>query len=85
VIGSVTPVASTQTAILRSEHAGLEVYRLGIGARLFLMPAPHGFVAGPAAEGLLATLLAGLDHEVIIFDPPGAFRSTRPARADFTL
>jgi proline iminopeptidase len=65
-----------------SEHAGLAVYQLGSGEPLLLMPAPHGFVAGPTAEGPLATLLARLGRTVITFDPPGAFRSTRTARVN---
>jgi pimeloyl-ACP methyl ester carboxylesterase len=58
------------------------VYQLGSGSPLLLLPAPHGFVAGPTAEGPLARLLAALDRMVITFDPPGAFRSTRPAHVD---
>jgi pimeloyl-ACP methyl ester carboxylesterase len=73
---------SMQSAIVCSEHAGLAVYRLGSGEPLLLMPAPHGFVAGSMAEGPLARLLAGFGRSVITFDPPGAFRSTRPARID---
>ena len=75
-------ILSTESGIIRSEHAGLAMYRLGSGEPLLLMPAPHGFVAGPTAEGPLATLLATLGRTVITFDPPGAFRSTRPARID---
>lgn len=77
-------VVSTESPIICTEHMGLAVYRLGIGAAVLLVPAPHGFVAGPVAEGPLARLLAALGREVITFDPPGAFRSTRPARVDMT-
>jgi pimeloyl-ACP methyl ester carboxylesterase len=75
-------ILSTESGIIRSEHAGLAVYRIGIGEPLLLMPAPHGFVAGPTVEAPLATLLTTLGRTVITFDPPGAFRSTRPARVD---
>jgi proline iminopeptidase len=66
--------------IVCGDRAGLAVYQLGMGEPL--LPAPHGFVAGPAAEGPLAALLAEQGDTVITFDPPDAFRSTRPARVD---
>jgi len=75
-------VLSTESGIIHSEHAELALYRIGLGKPLLLMPAPHGFVAGPAAESPLARLLAALGRAVITFYPPGAFHSTRPARAD---
>lgn len=59
---------------------GLAVYEMGEGEPLLLMPYPHGFATGPAAEGPLAQLIAGLGRRVLTFDPPGAFRSTRPAQ-----
>jgi hypothetical protein len=76
-------VLSTQSAIVCNQHAGLAIYRLGSGEPLLLIPAPHGFVAGPTAEGPLAALLTALGHTVITFDPPGAFRSARPGAARF--
>jgi pimeloyl-ACP methyl ester carboxylesterase len=75
-------VASTQSTIACREHTGLAVYRLGSSSPLLLMPTPHGFVVRPTPEGPMATLLAALGRAVITFDPPGAFRSTRPARVD---
>lgn len=63
-------------------HDGLAVYARGTGEPLFLMPYPHGFTSGPITEGSLATLLKGLGHCVVSFDPPGAHASTRPPRVD---
>lgn len=65
-----------------SMHDGLAVYRLGAGEPLLLLPYPHGSTMRPMAEGLLAAQLAGLGRSVITFDPPGAYRSTRPPRVD---
>src|SRR5438445_898425 len=45
-------------------------------------PIPHGWTRVSIAEDTLIRLLAGLDRRVITFDPPGAYRSTRPARVD---
>lgn len=56
---------------------GLAVYRLGEGAPLLLFPYPHASTLRPMAEDNLAALLAGLGFQVITFDPPGAYRSTR--------
>lgn len=63
-------------------RGGLAIYTVGLGEPLLLMPYPHGFTLESTAEGPLARLLAGLGRQVITFDPPGAFRSTRPARVD---
>ena len=63
-------------------HDGLAVYRLGAGEPLLLFPYPHGSTLRPMAEDKLAALLAGLDRQVITFDPPGAYRSTRAMRCD---
>ena len=41
-----------------------------------------GATTGPMAEGPLTQLLVGLGRRVITFDPPGAYRSSRPARCD---
>ena len=46
------------------------------------MPYPHGFPLCSTAEGPLAPLLLRLGRSVVTFDPPGAFRSARPARVD---
>jgi len=55
------------------------MYEAGDGEPLLLMPYPHGF--GLAfAEWPLARLFQELGWRVVTFDPPGAFRSTRPAQ-----
>ncbi len=61
---------------------GLAVYRVGAGEPLLLLPYPHASTLRPMAEDKLAALLAGLARQVITFDPPGAYRSTRPMRCD---
>jgi pimeloyl-ACP methyl ester carboxylesterase len=61
---------------------GLAIYRVGQGEPLLLMPYPHASTSAPTAETKLATLLAGLPRQALTFDPPGAYRSTRPGRAD---
>jgi proline iminopeptidase len=61
---------------------GLAVYDVGRGEPLLLMPYPHGWTTVSIAEDTLLPLLAGLGRRVISFDPPGAYRSTRPARVD---
>ena len=61
---------------------GLAVYDVGSGLPLLLMPYPHGFTHSPMADGALARCLAGAGRRVITFDPPGAYRSTRPATVD---
>ena len=63
-------------------HDGLAVYRLGSGEPVLLFPYPHGSTLRSMAEDSLAALLAGLERQVITFDPPGAYRSTRPMRCD---
>ncbi|MCA9871421.1 MAG: alpha/beta hydrolase [Caldilineae bacterium] len=63
-------------------HDGLAIYRLGDGEPLLLFPYPHGSTFRSMAENPLARLLAGLGRQVITFDPPSAFRSTRPMRCD---
>jgi proline iminopeptidase len=61
---------------------GLAVYRIGAGEPALLFPYPHGSTLRPMAEDKLAALLAGLGRQVITFDPPGAYRSTRAMRCD---
>src|SRR5919199_2377433 len=61
---------------------GLAVYDVGEGVPLLLMPYPHGWTTVSIAEDTLFPLLAGLGRRVISFDPPGVYRSTRPARVD---
>lgn len=61
---------------------GLAIYAVGDGEPVLLMPYPHGFSRVPAAEGTLSSILQEMGRRVISFDPPGAYRSTRPARVD---
>jgi pimeloyl-ACP methyl ester carboxylesterase len=59
---------------------GLAIYSIGEGCPVLLMPYPHGFPTSATAESALAQVLLELGYRVVTFDPPGAFRSTRPAR-----
>ena len=59
---------------------GLAAYSLGEGPATLLMPYPHGFSTTSTAESPLAHIALQLNQQVVTFDPPGAFRSTRPAR-----
>ncbi len=61
---------------------GLAVYQSGEGTPLLLFPYPHASTLRPMGEDKLAALLVGLGHRVITFDPPGAYRSTRPMQGD---
>jgi pimeloyl-ACP methyl ester carboxylesterase len=63
-------------------YDGLAVYTLGAGRPLLLFPSPQGMTLHSTAESPLTYLLAGIGRRVITFDPPGAYRSTRPARVD---
>jgi pimeloyl-ACP methyl ester carboxylesterase len=60
---------------------GLAVYRFGTGAPVLLMPGPHRFQRpGLRSADALIDGLVSLGRSVVTFDPPGAGRSTRPAR-----
>lgn len=60
---------------------GLAIYGFGTGVPLLLMPYPHGAsVVGDPAPTALIDGLVRIGRRVITFDPPGAGRSTRPAR-----
>jgi pimeloyl-ACP methyl ester carboxylesterase len=61
---------------------GLAIYHIGQGEPLFLMPYPHASAPAPTAETKLAARLVDLPSQVLTFDPPGAYFSTRPGRAD---
>lgn len=62
-------------------HDGLAVYRIGAGESILLMPGPHRFQqAGDGTAAPLIDGLVGIGRQVVTFDPPGAGRSTRPAR-----
>jgi proline iminopeptidase len=62
-------------------HDGLAIYRIGDGPPILLMPGPHRFQQ--PGDGSASPLIAGLTRlgrQVVSFDPPGAGRSSRPAR-----
>lgn len=61
---------------------GLALYRVGEGSPLLLFPYPHASTMRPMGEDKLAALLAELGYQVITFDPPGAYLSTRTMRGD---
>jgi pimeloyl-ACP methyl ester carboxylesterase len=61
---------------------GLAVYSAGRGEPLLLFPYPHGHTVEPMAQGPIAGILAGLGRTEIIFDVPGAYRSTREPVGD---
>lgn len=58
---------------------GLAVYRRGAGSPVLLLPYPHASGDGPMVDDPLADLLVAAGFEVATFDPPGQYRSTRPA------
>jgi proline iminopeptidase len=61
---------------------GLAVYSIGNGQPLLLFPSPHGMTLHSTSESPLTQILAGLGRRIVTFDPPGAYRSSKPARAD---
>lgn len=61
---------------------GLAVYSIGSGDPVLLFPYPHGHTVEPMAQGPIAQILVGLGRNVITFDVPGAYRSTREAVGD---
>ena len=61
-------------------HHGLAVYQRGQGHPLLALPYPHASGGGPMIDGPLVSLAAGCGFQVSTFDPPGQYRSTRPAR-----
>lgn len=61
---------------------GLAVYTVGDGPPLLLLPYPHAHTRTPMIQGELAEALFSLGRTLISFDPPGAYRSRRPPRAD---
>jgi proline iminopeptidase len=66
-----------------TQSDGLAIYRFGKGEPTLFMPYPHAasVVGDPVPTALIEGLVQA-DREVITFDPPGAGRSTRPARVD---
>jgi hypothetical protein len=67
----------TEPAVIRH---GLAVYQRGQGCPLLALPHPHASGGGPMIDGPLVSLAAGCGFRVSTFDPPGQYRSTRPAR-----
>jgi proline iminopeptidase len=62
-------------------HDGLAIYRIGEGAPILLMPAPHRYqIPGDGSAGSLIEGLSAFGRQVISFDPPASGRSTRPMR-----
>lgn len=61
---------------------GLAVYTVGEGDPVLLFPYPHGHTTTPMAKGPIADILQNLGYQVISFDVPGAFRSTRDPDGD---
>jgi pimeloyl-ACP methyl ester carboxylesterase len=62
-------------------HDGLAVYRVGDGAPVLLMPAPHRYqIPGDGSAMPLIEGLTALGRQVISFDPPASGRSDRPMR-----
>jgi pimeloyl-ACP methyl ester carboxylesterase len=60
-------------------EGGLAVYHEGRGEPILLIPTPHACTTAPEIDKPLAKSLIDAGYEVVTFDPPGAFRSTRPA------
>jgi proline iminopeptidase len=61
---------------------GLAVYDVGTGEPTLVLPYPHASTLRPMGEDHLTELLVGMGRRVITFDPPGAYRSTRPMHGD---
>jgi proline iminopeptidase len=59
------------------EHDGLAIYSVGSGDPVLLMPYPHSQTVEPMAQGQLAQLLLSMGRQVVSFDLPGTYRSTR--------
>jgi len=57
---------------------GLAMDAIGEGEPLLLMPYPHASTTQPMSETRLAELLVSLGRQVVTFDPPRSFLSTRP-------
>jgi len=64
-------------------HNGLALYQRGQGHPLLALPYPHASGGGPMIDGPLVSLAVGCGFRVSTFDPPGQYRSTRPARVSF--
>ena len=71
-----------RSAVTFQIHDGLAVYQVGAGAPVLVLPYPHAGTLRPMGEDRLPQLLAGLGRKAITFDPPGAYRSTRPMNCE---
>ncbi len=66
-----------------AQSDGLALYRFGQGEPILFMPYPHA--ASVVGDLMPTAIIEGLEQaerQVVTFDPPGAGRSTRPARLD---
>jgi pimeloyl-ACP methyl ester carboxylesterase len=61
-----------------SVQDSLAVYIVGKGEPVLLFPYPHSHTTAPMAQSVLAEALIEQGFQVISFDVPGAYRSTRP-------
>lgn len=61
-------------------NQGLAIYQRGNGVPLLALPYPHASGGGPMIDGPLSSLAVECGFKVATFDPPGQYRSTRPAR-----
>lgn len=61
---------------------GLAVYTQGSGPPLLLFPYPHAHTTSPMIQGKLSQILVEMGFQVISFDVPGAYRSTREPVGD---
>lgn len=61
-------------------HDGLACYQRGTGPPVVLLPYPHASGGGPMIDSALASITAACGVQVCTFDPPGQYRSSRPAR-----
>jgi len=61
---------------------GLAVYTAGSGEPVLLFPYPHGHTTEPMAQGPIAGILVRMGRNVVSFDVPGAYQSTREPVGD---
>lgn len=64
------------------ESSGLAVCTARDGATVLVLPYAHASTVRPMGEDDLAQMLVELGRSIVTFDPPGAYRSTRPMRCD---
>jgi proline iminopeptidase len=66
----------------KSIENGLAIYTQGNGPPLLLFPYPHSQNTAPMIQGELGKILVEMGFQVISFDVPGAYRSTREPIGD---